>query len=179
MKETEVIITQTSSKKSEQIELQCHVFTAAVYAYTCLIWQETAYAQPSGRRVRFPFAHDSMFSSYGSWLFLDVFRRMVLRMILVILEARRWRATQKLLAQFRLSPPFQHFGQSDALVHCWNQLCPHVAFMEHVGLWETLTWLLLVAPEEYFCISVLLHLALSSTGCRGSARWGSDAGTDK
>ena len=75
MKETEVIITQTSSKKSERI--------AAIYAYTCLIWQETAYAQPSGRRVRFPFAHDSMFSSYGSWLFLDVFRRMVLRMILV------------------------------------------------------------------------------------------------
>ena len=89
MKETEVIITQTSSKKSERIELQCHVFTAAIYAYTCLIWQETAYAQPSGRRVRFPFAHDSMFSSYGSWLFLDVFRRMVLRMILVILKARR------------------------------------------------------------------------------------------
>ena len=180
MKETEVIITQTSSKKSERIELQCHVFTAAIYAYTCLIWQETAYAQPSGRRVRFPFAHDSMFSSYGSWLFLDVFRRMVLRMILVY-SCHTWgtalTGNTKAPCSVSSFPAFSAFWPkwcSGSLLKSAVSSC-----RTHGGSWETLTWLLLVAPEECFCLSVLLHLALSSTRCRGSARWGSDGGTDK
>ena len=84
MNDAQVRITQPAPRTSEQVGLQCRVFTAVIYAVTCLILQETAYAQPSGRRVRFPFYSNlnqppvfSMFS--GGWFCL----------ILVILQARR------------------------------------------------------------------------------------------